>query len=234
MRCDLLTIAAHDRGVDAVAGDRRVLREEALRRAVVHPVVALAVHVVIPARELQERRDALVVGPPTRLAFERGRLRACRRSVRQRRPALVAVLARERVLDVAQHGIGGRAADTPARAARARRDRRRAAPSASAWLLAADCRGCSRDTFLPLCLASAYSGRKKVRGCGRTDGWEATPLPRTGGAPARTGVSVRRLDRTCQPSGVKPNAIVPEGSRRSVSYNCRNAPVAQVDRASAF
>ena len=45
----------------------------------------------------------------------------------------------------------------------------------------------------------------------RTDGWEVTPLPRTGGAPARTGVSVRLLRRTCQPSGGELTAIVPGG-----------------------
>ena len=37
----------------------RVLREEALRGAIVHAVIALAVHVMVPARELQESSHAL-------------------------------------------------------------------------------------------------------------------------------------------------------------------------------
>ena len=65
-------VSAHDRGVYAVAGDLRVLGKEALGRAIVHSMVALAVGVVIPAGELEKRCDALFVGPPTRLAFERG------------------------------------------------------------------------------------------------------------------------------------------------------------------
>ena len=102
-------VSAHDRGVNAVAGDLRVLGEEALGRAIVHSMVALAVGVVIPAGELEKRRDTLFVGPPTRLALERGRLRCLAvDTVRQRLPALVAMLAGERVLDVTQHGIGGR------------------------------------------------------------------------------------------------------------------------------
>ncbi|PYQ98277.1 MAG: hypothetical protein DMF95_33800 [Acidobacteria bacterium] len=40
-----------------MAGDRRILREDALRRPVVQPVVPLAVHVMIPARGLQEGDD---------------------------------------------------------------------------------------------------------------------------------------------------------------------------------
>src|ERR1700730_11673341 len=38
---DFLTIAAHDGGGEVVAGDRRILGEDALRRAIVHPVVPL-------------------------------------------------------------------------------------------------------------------------------------------------------------------------------------------------
>ena len=56
---DLLLIAAHDRGVDAVAGDRRILRQDALGGAVVHAVIAFAMHIMIPACRLQEGDDAL-------------------------------------------------------------------------------------------------------------------------------------------------------------------------------
>ena len=58
-------VSAHDRGVNAVAGDLRVLGEEALGRAIVHSMIALAVGMVIPAGELEKRRDTLSwVRPP--------------------------------------------------------------------------------------------------------------------------------------------------------------------------
>src|SRR6266851_5023153 len=81
-----------------------MLREDALRRTVVHAVIALAMRVMVPAGELEERGDGVgrdVAG----CGGSRGR--GDRRLHLD--PAAVPVLARERVLDVAQSGIGGRA-----------------------------------------------------------------------------------------------------------------------------
>jgi hypothetical protein len=49
-------------GVDAVAGDIRMLRQNPLGGPVVHPVIGLAVGVVVPARELEKPADAFGVG----------------------------------------------------------------------------------------------------------------------------------------------------------------------------
>ena len=56
-----LELAAHDCGVDTLARDRWVLAEQPLRRAIVHPVVALSVNMMIPACRLQEGDNALSV-----------------------------------------------------------------------------------------------------------------------------------------------------------------------------
>ena len=56
---NFVAFAAHDRCVEAVARNRRIVREEPLRRPIVHPMIGLAVFVVIPARRLQETDDAL-------------------------------------------------------------------------------------------------------------------------------------------------------------------------------
>ena len=100
---DLFQVSADDGGVEALRGERRIPRDEALRGAIVHPVVALSVHVMIPARRLEER--------PHDLRRRRGRSRlgsttGCRGG--ERLPVVEAVLARERMLNVAQSRLGRR------------------------------------------------------------------------------------------------------------------------------
>jgi hypothetical protein len=56
---DFFEVATDNGCVDALPRDRGILRKDPLRRAVVHPVVRLAVHVMIPARALQESNDAI-------------------------------------------------------------------------------------------------------------------------------------------------------------------------------
>ena len=95
-----------------------MLREEPLRRAVVHPVIACAVRVMVPAGVAagtsRRRRAASSSGPPPWQAHA-----AMRRL--ERDPALVAVLARERVLDVAQARLRRRVRPGARSVARARR-----------------------------------------------------------------------------------------------------------------
>src|SRR5258708_35608323 len=87
-----------------MARDAWVLSEDALGRAIVHPVIALAMRVMVPARDLEERGDDVgrdVAGCGGSRGRGGGRLNLD--------PAAVPVLASERVLDVAQSGIAGRA-----------------------------------------------------------------------------------------------------------------------------
>ena len=58
---DFNEIAGNDGRINAVGRNLRILGEQALRGAIVHAVIALAVHVMVPARELQESPHALGV-----------------------------------------------------------------------------------------------------------------------------------------------------------------------------
>src|SRR4030095_14744237 len=73
-----------------------------------------------------------------------------------------------------------------------RRRRHRAAISASAWLLSGDCRGWSREaSFRSLPGVRLGQAGRRFESRDRTGGWEVTPLPRTGGAPARAPPSLQ-------------------------------------------
>ena len=101
---DVLDFAAHDSGIEVVVRNLRILLQNAHRGMACHPVRGQPAHVMVRAGVFQETRDELRV--------RGGRFRRLGRptfeNLLQLFPIVLSILARKGVLDIAQHGSGGR------------------------------------------------------------------------------------------------------------------------------
>src|SRR5688572_26935910 len=115
----------------------------------------------------------------------------------QRVPALIPLFARKRMLDVAQAGFGGGAWVGEQQAF----DATGIVPAdlfqPVFGVLAEVIEGAHADILSVEPVVRLASGRKKVKACLK-DRLGGNPLPRTGGAPARTGDNVARNAGKCQ------------------------------------
>jgi hypothetical protein len=175
-------IAADNGAVQIVAGELRMPREVPLRRAVVHPVVAPAVRVMVPAGGLQERRHQAL--PFVRRFWRRSGADSDQRGL-QRGPVVVSVFARERMVHVAQTGLR-RCVGIGALQACARVR----VPCADGFepalgLFAEIFQSAQKTPSFRCAWRPLTAGRKKVRVTANPVGGRRAPLPRTGGAPER-------------------------------------------------